>query len=58
MALNREKQKTDTPRHNIIFGGISTRPSIHSVKLGIGSNHISQTNSGYSRKVDGSFYNL
>lgn len=48
----------DCPSHTIIHGGVQARPSIHSVKLGIGANHIAQTIAGFSRKADGTFYNL
>ncbi|KAG8309986.1 uncharacterized protein C1orf194 homolog [Homalodisca vitripennis] len=49
---------TVQPQEGIICGGIKARPSIHSVKLSISANHIAQTNRGFSRKLDGTFYTL
>lgn len=38
-------------------GLIGERKDINSIKLGLVGSHISQTNHGYSRKEDGTFYN-
>lgn len=46
----------DERGHPLKQGGVSSRVSVHSVKLAIGGNHMSQTNAGFSRKVDGTFY--
>lgn len=44
--------------HPLKMGGlIGERKDINSIKLGLVGSHISQTNHGYSRKEDGTFYN-
>jgi len=44
--------------HPLRMGGlIGERKDINSIKLGLAGSHISQTNHGYSRKEDGTFYN-
>ncbi|XP_034233790.1 uncharacterized protein C1orf194 homolog [Thrips palmi] len=42
--------------HPLRQSGLSSKVSVHSVKLAISGNHMSQTNAGFSRKVDGTFY--
>ncbi|XP_050426878.1 protein CFAP276-like isoform X2 [Adelges cooleyi] len=44
--------------HPLKQGGlIGVRKDANSIKLGLAGSHISQTNHGYSRKEDGTFYN-
>ncbi|VVC37923.1 Protein of unknown function DUF3695 [Cinara cedri] len=44
--------------HPLKMGGlIGEGKDINSIKLGLAGSHISQTNHGYSRKEDGTFYN-
>lgn len=44
--------------HPLKMGGLlCERKDINSIKLGLVGSHISQTNHGYSRKEDGTFYN-
>uniref|UniRef100_A0A0A9YHD8 Uncharacterized protein n=1 Tax=Lygus hesperus TaxID=30085 RepID=A0A0A9YHD8_LYGHE len=45
-----------TKWHGIKQGGIKERKDVNSVKLGIIGSHGSQSNRGYSRKVDGTFF--
>lgn len=54
----RKEVDVDSATQNISYGGIKAKPSTHSVRLGIGANHIAQTNAGFSRKLDGTFYSL
>lgn len=44
--------------HPIHYGGVDERISPFSVKLRISSVHSPQTNQGYCRKVDGTYYSL
>ncbi len=46
----------DQRDHPLRQSGLDSRVSVHSVKLAISGNHMSQTNAGFSRKVDGTFY--
>ncbi|XP_050527248.1 protein CFAP276-like [Daktulosphaira vitifoliae] len=64
-TLSLQKQQKNNQKFEKLFrnhplkkgGLIGVRKDANSIKLGQGGSHISQTNHGYSRKEDGTFYN-
>uniref|UniRef100_T1HXY2 Uncharacterized protein n=1 Tax=Rhodnius prolixus TaxID=13249 RepID=T1HXY2_RHOPR len=55
-AMDAESQLPGTKWHGIKIGGIGDRIDVNNVKLGLSSYHGPQSNAGFSRKIDGTYY--
>ncbi|KAK9512529.1 hypothetical protein O3M35_000932 [Rhynocoris fuscipes] len=48
--------KPGTKYHDIKIGGIPERGNVFNVKLGLSAYHVPQSNAGFNRKGDGTYY--